>query len=451
MASVLIVDDERPVADAFAAFFERHGHHTVTCAYTGEDGISAYEALRPDLVLLDLRLPDMTGFDVYARIREHSPVVIMITGHGDVPLAVQALQSGAENFLTKPVELAHLAVAAERAFEKVRLRQLNQYLTERRGNTGTSFALGTSSVMRDLAAQVELLAASDRTTVLLLGESGSGKGRVAELIHAHSPRKSEAFVEVNCAALTPESLEVALFGQDVNASGDGPAPRAGLFEVAEGGTLFLDEIGEVGLHLQARLLRVFEGKGFRRVGGTREIAADVRIIAATNRDLVTEVNDGRFREDLYYRLSVMPLYLPPLRARSREDLAELIGRIVDDLRPHLPAAPHAISDEALDRLLRHAWPGNIRELRNVLERAMIVGRGEERIETRHLPAEVRDLSMPNTDHHVPQTLEEVERAHIERSLKAHNGNRTHASRELGISRATLIKKVKEYGLSPRSR
>jgi DNA-binding NtrC family response regulator len=449
MASVLIVDDERPITDSFAAFFERHGHHTVTCAYTGRDAIAAYEATRPDLVLLDLRLPDMTGFDVYAQIREHAPVVIMISGHGDIPLAVQALQSGAENFLTKPVELAHLAMAAERAFEKVRLRQLNQYLSERRSGVAGSFALGTSSVMRDLAAQVELLAASDRTTVLLLGESGSGKGRVAELIHAHSPRKHEAFVEVNCAALTADALEVALFGQDVGANGNGAEPHVGLFEVAAGGTLFLDEIGEVGTHLQARLLRVFEGRGFRRVGGTREIAADVRIIAATNRDLVTEVNEGRFREDLYYRLSVMPLYLPPLRARSREDLAELMGRIVDDLGPHLPAAPRAISDEALDRLLRHAWPGNIRELRNVLERAMIVGRGAERVEVRHLPSDVRDTTVPNTEHHVALTLEEVERSQIERALKAHNANRTHAARELGISRATLIKKIRQYGLNGR--
>jgi DNA-binding NtrC family response regulator len=451
VASVLIVDDERPVTDAFAAFFERHGNHTVTCAYTGTDAIAAYESTRPDLVLLDLRLPDMTGFDVYARIREHSPVVIMISGHGDIPLAVQALQSGAENFLTKPVELAHLAVAAERAFEKVRLRQLNQYLNERRAGPGTSFALGTSTVMRDLAAQVELLAASDRTTVLLLGESGSGKGRIAELIHAHSPRSAEPFIEVNCAALSPDALEVALFGQDVGADGNGAEPRVGLFEVAEGGTLFLDEIGEAGNHLQARLLRVFEGRSFRRVGGTREITANVRIIAATNRDLVTEVNEGRFREDLYYRLSVMPLYLPPLRARSREDLVELMARIVDDLRPYLPAAPRAIGEEALDRLLRHAWPGNIRELRNVLERAMIVARGTDAIEVRHLPAEVRDTSMPNVDHHVAQTLEEIERAHIDRALRAHNANRTHAARELGISRATLIKKIKEYGLNPRSR
>ena len=451
MPSVLIVDDERPITDAFAAFFERQGHHSVTRAYTGAQAIAAYEASRPDLVLLDLRLPDMTGFDVYARIREHSPVVIMISGHGDVPLAVQALQSGAENFLTKPVYLAHLAVAAERAFEKVRLRQLNQYLSERRGGGAAPLALGSSSVMRDLAAQVELLAASERTTVLLLGESGTGKGLVAEIIHAHSPRRQEAFIEVNCAAMTAEALEVALFGQEAGAGTNGTDARVGLFEVAAGGSLFLEEIGELGTHLQARLLRVFEGKGFRRVGGTHEIMADVRIIAATNRDLVTEVNEGRFREDLYYRLSVMPLYLPPLRARSREDLAELMGRIVGDLRPHLPAAPQAISDEALDRLLRHAWPGNIRELRTVLERAMIIGRGSERIEVQHLPADVRDSTTPITEPHVPRTLADIERVHIERTLRAHASNRTHAARELGISRATLIKKIREYGLNPRAR
>ncbi len=450
MASVLVVDDERPVTDSFAAFFERHGNHTVTRAYTGQDAIAAFDASRPDLVLLDLRLPDMTGFDVYARIREHSPMVIMLSAQGDIPLAVQALESGAENFLTKPVELAHLAVAAERAIEKVRLRQLNQYLSERQSGVTAAITLGRSTVMRDVAAQVDVLAAGDRT-VLLLGETGAAKGRVAKLIHAHSPRKAKPFVEANCAAMTGDALEAALFGQDARASGDGADPRAGLFEVAEGGTLFLDEIGELGAHLQARLLRVFEDRTFRRLGGTRDIIANVRIVAATNRDLVTEVNEGRFREDLYYRLSVMPLYLPPLRARSREDLVELMERIVDELRPHLPAAPHSISEGARDRLLRHAWPGNIREMRNVLERAMIVGRGADRIEVRHLPPDVGDSSLPNTEHHVPMRLEEVERAHIARSLAAHNGNRTHAARELGISRATLIKKIKEYGLNPRAR
>jgi two-component system, NtrC family, response regulator AtoC len=452
MASVLIVDDEQSVTESFAAVFEQQGHHTVTRAHTGEDAIAAFEAARPDLVLLDLRLPDMSGVDVYARIRAHSPVVIMIGGgQGDSPLAIQALESGAENLLTKPVTPAHLAVAAERALEKVRLRQVNDYFSERRSGMAAPFALGSSTVMHDLAAQVDALAASERSTVLLLGEVGSGKGRVAELIHARSPRKAAAFLEVNCASMTADALEVALFGLDGLPSENGGRPRAGLFEIAERGTLFLDEIGELGAHLQARLLRVFEDETFRRVGGTRDIAANVRIVAATSRDLVTEVNEGRFREDLYYRLSVMPLYLPPLRARSREDLAELIGRIVDDLRPHLPSAPHSIGAEALDRLLRHAWTGNIRELRNVLERAMIVGRGEERIEVRHLPPDVRSISPSGAEHHVPMTLDQVERAHIERSLAAHGGNRTHAAREMGISRATLIKKIKEYGLNPRAR
>ena len=450
MASVLIVDDEQSVTDSFAAVFEQQGNHIVLRAHTGEDAIAAFETSRPDLVLLDLRLPDMSGVDVYARIRGHSPVVIMISGQGDSPLAIQALESGAENLLTKPVAPAHLAVAAERALEKVRLRQVNHYLTERR-NGMAPFALGSSIVMRDLAAQVDVLAASERTTVLLLGEAGSGKGRVAELIHARSPRKVEPFIEVNCASLTAEALEVALFGLDVVASENGGEPCAGLFEVAEHGTLFIDEIGELGAHLQARLVRVFEAGTVRRVGGSRDIAANARIVAATSRDLVTEVNEGRFREDLYYRLSVMPLYLPPLRARSREDLVELIGRIVDDLRPHLPSAPHSIDAEALDRLLRHSWTGNIRELRNVLERAMIVARGEERIEVRHLPPDVRSSSPSDVTHHVPMTLDEVERAHIERSLAAHGGNRTHAAREMGISRATLIKKIKEYGLNPRAR
>jgi len=451
MASLLIVDDERQLTDAFADFFERHGGHTVTRAYTGEDAIAAFHASRPDLVLLDTGLPDMTGFDVYARIREESPVVIMIGSEGDMPFAIQALRSGAESFVTKPVGLDHLAVTVERAFEKVRLRQLNRYLNGHRSCGADRLALGTSTVMRDFAAQVDVLAASDGTTVLLLGEAGSGKGRVAELIHAHSPRKAQPFVEVNCAATAGDALEVALFGQDVGSNGKGAAPHVGLLEVAHGGTVFLDEIGELDAYLQGRLLRLLDTRTFRRVGDTREITASVRIIAATNRDLVTEVNEGRFREDLYYRLSVMPLYLPPLRARSREDLVELMRRIVGDVRRRLPSAPCSIGDDALERLVRHAWPGNVRELRNVLERAMIVGRGADRIEARHLPSEVRDSSVPNTERHVPMTMEDIERAHIERALAAHRGNRTHTASELGISRATLIKKIKEYRLNPRAR
>ncbi|OYV66296.1 MAG: hypothetical protein B7Z72_11595, partial [Gemmatimonadetes bacterium 21-71-4] len=228
--------------------------------------------------------------------------------------------------------------------------------------------------------------------------------------------------------------------------GEGEVYRPGLLEVASGGTLFLDEIGDLDAHLQPKLLRVLEGKSFRRQGGTREVQADVRLIAATSRDLVAEVTAGRFREDLYYRLSVMPINLPPLRARAREDLVELIAHLIEELHVNLPEGPPELDDDALERLLKYSWPGNTREMRNVLERAMIVGRGAPAISAAHLAAEVRDASGLNVEHHVPRTLAEVERHHIDRTLRAHEGNRTRAARELGISRATLIKKIKEYGI-----
>ncbi len=320
MPSVLIIDDERDITSALGTFFERSGHQVMR-AHTGQEGIEWVERARPDLVLLDLRLPDMTGFDVLERVRPFRPVVIMITGHGDVSLAVQAMQAGAESFLQKPIELAHLGAAAERAFEKARLRQMNTYLTERRGRTPTTALLGSSAPMRDLAQQIELLARSDRTTVLLIGESGTGKGRVAEYIHSQSPRAERQFVEVNCAALTASSLDSELFGQEYGAPGSVPGAveqhKPGLLEVADSGTLFLDEIGDLDPHLQPKLLRVLEGKSFRRLGGTREVAVDVRLITATAKDLVSEVTTGRFREDLYYRLSIMPINLPPVRARAR--------------------------------------------------------------------------------------------------------------------------------------
>jgi two-component system response regulator HydG len=365
-------------------------------------------------------------------------------------MAVDALHRGAENFLTKPVDLSHLAAASERALEKAALRRMNRYLAERRG-AGTNLIFGSSGAMQELAAQVSLLAASDRTTALIVGESGAGKGRVAELVHAQSPRSAKPFVQVNCAALTAESLESELFGVETG-SGDARGPtKQGLFEIADGGTLFLDEIGDLDQHLQPKLLRVLEGKGFRRQGGTAEITPNVRVIASASKDLVNEVTAGRFREDLYYRLSVMPINLPPLRARSREDVVELTAHLLDELAPTLLRAPTALGDEALDAILRYAWPGNIRELRNVLERAMLMARGQPKIELAHLPREVQGASGADVSHHVPRSLSEVEKAHIDRTLKAHHHNRTHAARELGISRATLIKKIREYNLAEKPR
>jgi two-component system, NtrC family, response regulator AtoC len=449
MATVLLIDDTPEVTAVLGAFFERAGHQVVR-AHSGEHGIEAYQRTRPDLVLLDLQLPDMSGFDVLERIREHEPVVIIVTGHGDIPLAVQALQRGAENFLTKPVDLDHLRVAAERGLEKARLRQLARYMRERRGIKGVGALLGTSPAMRELAHQIELLTSSDRTTVLLLGEQGTAKGQMAYAMHAMSDRTDKPFIEVACAGALERALDAELFGDESGGTREAPVRRLGLAEVADKGALLLDEIAALELPVQGKLLRLLEAQKFRRAGGVQDVAVDVRVIATSSRDLVEEVQAGRFREDLYYKLSVLPVVLPPLRARAREDLVSLIDRIAGELRRQLPHAPAEISEPALEQLLRHSWPGNIRELRNVLERAMIVGRGSRQIALEHLPPDVRRSGGASAASHVPRTLHDVERLHIERTLRAHNENRTRAARELGISRATLINKIKEYQLDPRT-
>ena len=444
MAKILIVDDEPDLSAAFGRYFERTGHD-VRRAGTGEEAIAMVEAEHPALMLLDLKLPDMTGFDVLARTREHRPIVVVVTGHADVALAVEAMQGGAEGFLTKPVELAHLGAVVDRALEKAQLRDLSRAAGARVGRLSTEMLLGSSSPMRELAQQIELLARSERTVALLVGELGVGKGRVARAIHALSGRGGRAFHEIDCSTRPVEELDLELFG--VERSVGGPVP--GLFEAADGGTLFLDEIADLPESLQPMLLRALETRRVRRSGGTREVVVDVRLIAATTRDLATEVTEGRFREDLYYRLGVMPLYLPPLRARSREDMRETVRALVSELRRGVPDAPHEVGDDALELIGSYPWPGNVRELRNVLERALLLARGATAVLPAHLPAEVRgsgdDLPVP----HVSRTLAEVERAHIDRTLRAHSANRTRTARELGISRATLIKKIREYELGER--
>jgi DNA-binding NtrC family response regulator len=443
MAKILIVDDEPDVTSAFGRYLERAGHD-VLCAGTGAEAVAMVESERPALVLLDLKLPDITGFEVLERTREHRPVVIMVTGHGDVALAVQAMQAGAEGFLTKPVDLMHLGAAVDRALEKVQLRDLTRAAGARLGRSSTEVLLGSSPPMRELAQQIELLARSERTVALIVGEAGVGKGRVARAIHALSARGGRPFHEIDCSMRPEEHLDLELFGAERGAGG----PVPGVFEAANGGTLFLDEIAALPESLQPTLLRALESRRVRRSGGTREVAVDVRVIAATARDLATEVTEKRFSEDLYYRLGVMPLYLPPLRARSPEDLRETVGALLAELRPGIAEAPPDMSADALELIGSYPWPGNVRELRNVLERALLLARGTPIVLPQHLPSEVRggdDLLLP----HVSRTLAEVERAHIDRTLRAHGANRTRAARELGISRATLIKKIREYELGER--
>ena len=446
MAKILIVDDEPDLTAAFGRYFERTGHD-VLLAGTGEEAVAMVEAEHPALMLLDLKLPDMTGFDVLARTREHRPIVVMVTGHADVALAVQAMQAGAEGFLTKPVELAHLGAVVDRALEKAQLRDLSRAAGARLGRMSTETLLGSSSPMRELAEQVELLARSERTVALLVGELGTGKGRVARAIHALSARGGRAFHELDCSTRPLEELTLELFG--VERSVGGPVP--GLFEAADGGTLFLDEIADLPDSLQPMLLRAIETRRVRRSGGTREVLVDVRLVVATTRDLATEVTEGRFREDLYYRLGAMPLHLPPLRARSREDVEESVRALVAELRRGLPDAPHEVSAEGLALIGAYPWPGNVRELRNALERALLLARGAPAVLPAHLPAEVRGSGDDPSAPHVSRTLAEVERAHIDRTLRALSANRTRAARQLGISRATLIKKIREYELGERPR
>jgi DNA-binding NtrC family response regulator len=444
--SVLLIDDDVNILRAVGTVFERAGYE-VARELDAEAGLAAYDRLRPEVVVLDLHLPGMDGLQALARLKERNAAVILLTGHGDVATAVQAMQLGAENFLTKPMDLEHLLAAVARVADKVRLKRLNELLLLRMapGEAGLE-SLGDSPAMRELVKQAGLVALAERTPVLLRGESGVGKGWLGRMLHQLSPRAAGPFVEVSGYGLTPAALDADLFGLERASEQDGRERRPGMVEIAAGGTLFIEEVADLPAELQPRLLRLLETRTFRRVGGTKELTSDVRVIAATARDLGALVDAGSFREDLAYRLNVTPLTLPPLRDRAREDRLSVLLSLVNELQRHVSGAPPAVGPEALERLLAHSWPGNVREMRNVLERALILGRGQPAVGIEHLPGEFRARPGPGDRRHTPMTLDELERAHIERTLRHHAGNRTRAAQELGISRATLINKIKRYAI-----
>ncbi|MEO5798658.1 MAG: sigma-54 dependent transcriptional regulator [Gemmatimonadales bacterium] len=444
--SLLLIDDDVTLLKNIGAYFERRGWDVFT-ELSGEAGLVTFDRARPDVVLLDLGLPGMDGLEVLEQFRTRDTAVIMMTGDAAIATAVQAMQAGAENFLVKPVDLEHLGAAVTRAAEKVKLRRVNRTLIGQSATTDGLDSLGASVVMREFAHQLSVLARNDRTAVLIHGESGSGKRWAARLLHDLSPRSSAPFIEVACGTGDASWLDLELFGREQSVdTPEGVSRRQGLLEVADGGTLFLDEVADLPLELQAKIDSVLEQRAFRRAGGTREIPVDIRVVAATSRSLATMVESGRFREDLYYRLNVMPLEVPPLRDRGQDDILTLIRRFLRELAPSMPGAPTKISDDAFDRLLHHGWPGNVREMRNVLERALLLARGQPQIGAEHLPGEFRARSGPFDRRHTPLTMEEVERMHIDRTLKHHGGNRTRAAQELGISRATLIAKIKRYAI-----
>jgi two-component system, NtrC family, response regulator AtoC len=444
--SVLLIDDDVDVLRTVGQVFERAGYE-VARELEAESGLLAYDRLRPEVVVLDLHLPGMDGLEALRRFRERNASVILLTGHGAVSTAVQAMQLGAENFLTKPVDIDHLLAAVARVADKVRLRRLNELLLLRGAPGERLESLGESAGMQELIRQVGLVALSDRTPVLLRGESGVGKSWLARMLHQLSPRAAGPFVEVHAWGKDAGALDAELFGAERASEQVARERRPGLVETAGGGSLYIEEITDLPAELQPKLLRLLETRTFRRVGGTRDLTADVRLLAATTRDLQQLIEAGQFREDLADRLSVMPLLLPPLRERSREDRLSLLVSLVNELQRQVSEAAPAIGPEALERLLGHAWPGNVREMRNVLERALILARGQAAVGLEHLPGEFRNRPGPGDRRHTPMTLDELERAHIERTLRHHAGNRTRAAQEMGISRATLINKIKRYAIT----
>jgi DNA-binding NtrC family response regulator len=454
---ILLVEDEKLIRWSIRERLKEEGFQ-VAEAETGEDAFRHMQEEDLDLLVLDYRLPDTTGLQILERVRGEMPEVsvVMMTAYGTVESAVQAMKLGAFDYLTKPVNLDELSVVVQKALETTRLRrEVRRLRTEQKETYGRFQIIGRSPAMREVLDMVQKVRTSQATTVLLEGESGTGKNVVAKGIHYGSPRADRPFVTITCSALTETLLESELFGHERGAFTDAKGQKKGLLEVADGGTAFLDEIGEMGPAMQAKLLRVLEEKTFKRVGGTRDIAVDVRVIAATNRVLEDVVREGRFREDLFYRLKVIPIHLPPLRDR-REDIPLLAQFFLDGFNREFRKNTRGIAPDAMEFLVNYGWPGNIRELRNVLERIMIL-EDTEQIELTHLPLSIRQGSREGAgasdagtaEFQAPlgsMTLEEIERQAICQALEKASQNQVRAARLLGISRDTLRYRMKKFGL-----
>jgi two-component system, NtrC family, response regulator AtoC len=458
-ATILVVDDEHLIRWSLEQQLQREGY-SVLLAETGAEALKRVQMDSPDLVLLDMRLPDADGLEILERLHSAGPetLVIMITAHGGVQSAVRAMKLGAQDYIIKPFDMEELKLTVKKALDTRSLRRdVARLQAESQRGSGLDDIVGDSRAIRDLKLLIQRIAQSDATTVLLEGESGTGKDLVAKVIHFESARAQAPFLAVNCAALPEQLLESELLGHEKGSFTDAKALKKGLFEQADGGTLYLDEIGDMKLNLQAKLLRLIEEKSFRRVGGLRDLKADVRMIAATNRDLSKALEDGEFRKDLYFRLKVFPIHIAPLRERS-EDILPLARYFLARFSSEMRRQIRELHPEAQVCLTNYSWPGNVRELRNVLERAMILASGEV-LYVEHLPAEIgaRQVESPSipvspaqsagmTLPAVGVSLEEVERDLVRQALEATEGNQVRAARLLGISRDALRNRMKKFGL-----
>jgi two-component system response regulator AtoC len=444
---VLVADDEKNLRDLIVRELERKGHEAAGVP----DGRAALDRLRedvPDVLLLDMRMPRMEGIEVLRALGEMSeaPQVIVMTGFQDVANAVEAMKLGAYDYLTKPARIEELDVLIRKAAEKGRLIRQNTVLRAQLDPEGVATSLGivtASPAMQEVLRLVDRVAPTD-SSVLVLGESGTGKELVARAIHERSPRASQAFVPIHCGALPREVLESELFGHEKGAFTGAVSFKPGLIELADGGTLFLDEIGEMEPDSQVKLLRVLESHAFFRVGGTRRRSVDMRLVAATNRDLAEAIRANEFRQDLYYRINTITLTLPPLRERP-EDVGLLARHFLEQSAAY---GLKRLSPASLRCMEAYGWPGNVRELQHAIQRAVILGKGDE-IEPEDLPAELRVGSgSPAGASAQGGSLEEMERQHIIATLRQVGGHRAKAAALLGIDPKTLYRKLLTYGISP---
>ncbi|MBK7582239.1 MAG: sigma-54-dependent Fis family transcriptional regulator [Myxococcales bacterium] len=447
---ILVVDDEPNARNALAEILKEEGYSVETAA-DGFKGLARAEEFSPALVLTDLKMPGMDGVELLRKLRQHAPdvPVVLMTAFGAVETAVSAMREGAADYLTKPLNTDELVLVIDRALERTRLRrettELRSQLSERYRFDNI---IGNSPEMQEVFKAVAQVAPS-RATVLLTGESGTGKELIAAAIHHRSPRKDGPFIRLHCAALAETLLESELFGHERGAYTGADRRREGRFEQADGGTLFLDEIGDITPSTQVKLLRVLQERQFERVGGNQTLTVDVRMVAATNRDLKQLVADGQFREDLYYRLNVINVHLPPLR-RRRSDVAALAAHFLERFGKENEKQIDRFSDSSLAQIVAYNWPGNVRELENVVERAVVLADGPS-IESHHLPAELGSVEGGNVLPTIPgSSMADIERHAILTTLEAHGGSTSKAAEVLGISVRKIQYKLHEYGEAPKS-
>ena len=447
--TILVVDDEKNIREGLGSALELEGYET-SLAADGFEALGIMDRGFVDLVIADLKMPRLSGQELLKRITASDPTVpvIILTGHGTIETAVQAMRDGAYDFLTKPLNLNRLALLVKRALSNRELVLQHRALREELENKSRfSNIVGKSEEMKKIFEIVQQVA-STRVSVLIAGDSGVGKEVIADAIHYTSNRRDKAFVKVHCAALTETLLESELFGHEKGAFTGAIARKRGRFELAHMGTIFLDEIGEISPNVQIKLLRVLEDKSFERVGGEETIEVDVRVIAATNKDLREEIKSGGFREDLYYRLNVVNFHIPPLRER-KEDIPLLIAAFLKEFAEENDKRIEGIDPKARSSLFNYSWPGNIRELRNCIESAVVLTKGNI-ISLDDLPPYIRDdTNSGSLKLNTGITLAEAERELIRFTLQRERGNKSKAAEVLGIGRKTLHRKIQTYGLEER--